>query len=166
MMRIHRNNLTIPPPARISRRRKRNGEWRRVVGGGYKHNIIIQIMKRVIKFRGKRSDKGNWVEGDLVHNAFDGTSSNIPIGIKKGDYYPVEVIPESVGQLVLPADSEHNLLGQDIFENDILLYFGSLKKVVQFEIYDTEQGYFIDMDNLTDCEIIGNTIDNPELLQP
>ena len=47
---------------------------------------------REILFRGKDAN-GNWHEGDLVHNDFDGTSPNIPVGIKCRGCYPVEVIP-------------------------------------------------------------------------
>lgn len=59
-------------------------------------------------FGGKRVDNGEWVEGDLVHDAFDGTSKTIPIGIRykwNGVYcYPVEVLPETVSLIGFPFE--------------------------------------------------------------
>lgn len=52
---------------------------------------------REIKFRGKRINNGEWIKGDLVHNAFNGTSGIIAVGIQKNMCYPVEVDPKTVG---------------------------------------------------------------------
>jgi len=73
---------------------------------------------REIIFRGKRVDNREWVEGDLVHDAFNGASRNIAIGIQEKGCYPVEVIPETVGQFTTLLDKNK----KRIFEGDLLKY--------------------------------------------
>ena len=91
-------------------------------------------MNREILFRGK-DENGNWHEGDLVHDAFDGTSKIVKIGIMAPKSYPVEVKPETVGQFTGRTD-EFNVR---IFENDIVLYAGA-KGVV---FYDSDSAMFM-----------------------
>ena len=54
-------------------------------------------MNRIIKFRGKRVDNGEWVEGSFIHD-WDNGCEIAEFGIKALGCHPVEVIPESVGQ--------------------------------------------------------------------
>jgi len=70
-------------------------------------------MQRQIEFRGK-TNQGKWEYGDLVHNAFDG-SKIIEVGIQSERCYPVEVIPETIGQLVKEKK------GEKLYEGDIVV---------------------------------------------
>ena len=68
---------------------------------------------RTIKFRGKRTDNGEWVYGDLIHNGFSG-SKPIRIGIKQDRQLPVKVFSETVGQFTGLFDKD----GAKIYEGD------------------------------------------------
>jgi len=72
-------------------------------------------------YKALRVDNGEWAEGNLVFNAFDGTSKNIEVGIrvKSGMHYnyPVEVVPETICHCLGTTDKTNRVL---IFEGDIL----------------------------------------------
>jgi hypothetical protein len=111
-------------------------------------------MKRKILFRGKYiGNQKTWLYG-YYHCDKQTLSHYI---CEHGSLRKYEIMPETVGQLVLEAECEHNHTGQDIYEGDILLCYG-VRKVVEWGIYDDEQGYSIDLD-CTDLEIIGNIHD-------
>jgi uncharacterized phage protein (TIGR01671 family) len=73
---------------------------------------------RVIKFRGKRVDNGEWVYGDvwsMPNNGFaivnDGNQ-----WCESKNFSPILVIPETVGQFIGQTDKN----GVEIYENDIV----------------------------------------------
>ena len=122
-------------------------------------------------FRGKRIDNGEWIIGNLI-NSPDG---RIAISETSGDWKLHECIPTTICQCTGLKDKN----GKLIFENGIMearldedypedvtrervLWYGS-------GWYTKEQGS-IDYAQLDDCdsewyEVIGNTVDNPELLE-
>ena len=125
---------------------------------------------RVIIFRGKRLDNGEWMYGSLF------------VGFKKCYICPeaiamynfdgalciggfIEVDPSTVGQYTGLKD-KHGKNGKRIFEGDILSFRAGRTHVVRFE-----DGAFILEDSAIPIpfaiksEIIGNVHDNPELLK-
>lgn len=147
---------------------------------------------REILFRGKRVDNGEWVEGNLLQDYWVGDNVFIPYSIRykiNGVYsYPIQVIPETIGQFTGLTDKT----GTKIFEDDIIevledenkktdnnpCYFnyGDIGEVIfeqrycAFNLYNREQedgenmGNLISDDTFNFCKVIGNIHDNPELL--
>lgn len=130
---------------------------------------------RDIIFRGKRKDNGEWVTGDLWTNLTNPEKPIYRISTWDGDHinYEYTVIPETVGQFVRTSS-----LGEDIYEGDILEedpHFKSRFEVVWDARYSK---YKLDCTRVCDhiqypewnrgikMRIIGNVIDNPELLTP
>lgn len=120
-------------------------------------------MKREIKFRGKRLDKGKWEYGSLV--------------IINGRYFIIneewrgEVDPSTVGQYTGLKDNN----GREIYEGDVLRMYDN-KRYTFTCIYLQTQSAFLGrcnetrfgLANITEGvskEIIGNIHDNPELLK-
>lgn len=122
-------------------------------------------------FRGKRIDTGEWVFGELVHSVYK--IGDTCVGQYGNEVGMHEVDPETICQCTGIKDKN----GKLILENDIVnclteecsgyigwneseagFYFNVLLEDGSFEeehIYDYQ-----------DCiEVIGNTFDNPELLE-
>lgn len=120
---------------------------------------------REILFRGKRTDNGEWVEGDYIH---------LPNGIAilaNGYGY---IDPETVGQYTGLTDKN----GKKIYEGDIVkdeqsYLFGTVVYATAQDGFDGMAEFMVDdIDNgLQDyngfwhlVEVIGNIYDNPELI--
>jgi len=124
-------------------------------------------MQREIKFRGKRVDNGEWVYGYYVKTPkgehriywqpFDEASSNT--------YHAV--LPESVGQYTGLKDRN----GKEIYDGDIVIGGGCLAPIdVRWNIkgrWSFGKSYIdFTQSTILSLQIIGNTIDNPELIKP
>lgn len=133
---------------------------------------------RKIKFRGKITGDGAWVEGDLVHNACDGTFKRIAMGIRSDNCCPIEVDPDSVGVFVglkdkngvecyvgdaYTSDSGGGNLWVMCMEDNQLRFCSKLinpSPSVEYFIRDFHSEMFA-----KDATIVGNIHDNPELLE-
>ena len=139
---------------------------------------------REILFRGKRTDCGEWVEGDLIEMNWHNKPSTYCIMPKTPVTYNYPVIPETVGQYTGLTDKN----GVRIFEGDIvkgIAYSVERIGVIVWidEIASFGVRYFKSVNSTawenssilhcasmgkTDefaAEIIGNIHDNPELLE-
>lgn len=135
---------------------------------------------REILFRGKRTDTGKWVEGDLLHNRIDGQENERRLG----DIYFTQgeeihgtavynVIPETIGQYTGLTDRN----GKRIFEGDIVK-FGDILGIINYGTgcycvktnkpdWRARNNPAIDIvinEYPNEIEIIGNIHDNPDLL--
>ena len=142
---------------------------------------------REILFRGQRKDNGEWVSGrnllllddtkmyiaqtgETGYTFLDDANNIVKLEV---NFY--SVIPETVGQFTGLLDKN----GTEIFEGDIVRhgYYNRRVNVVEYSTdgemgscgccYDRFVGtgfvaYGVD---LTDCYVIGNIHDNPELLE-
>jgi uncharacterized phage protein (TIGR01671 family) len=79
---------------------------------------------REIKFRGKRIDNGEWVYGNYV-NDNQGHFITVPLKIA---HHLVAVNPDTVGQFV----GLHDMMGEEIYEGDIVRYNGNCISVIIF----------------------------------
>lgn len=135
---------------------------------------------REIKFRGKRLDNGEWIEGDLLRmlDHWFIFPDPAPEGIDK---YAVD--PATVGQYTGLKDKN----GKEIYEDDIIECIGSDNKPIRHLVrYNDEKGGYgqlLFMGNGLTCKpydgglisqnyicemdkyIVGNLHDNPELLK-
>lgn len=132
-------------------------------------------------YRGKRSDTGEWVIG----NRIDSPDGHVAISETSGEWKLYECIPSTICQCTGLKDKN----GKLIWENDIVkdlfsdvcaqIKYGSYQNCfdstktehVGFYVgwsgkhtkrYRKDLGYWI---NMVDAEVIGNTFDNPELLE-
>ena len=124
---------------------------------------------REILFRGKRTDNGEWVYGNLVRGCDEKYAYIVEFGNKEMCSNYVNVNPDTVGQYTGLKDKN----GTKIFEgdigrrrDDIFLIDWSEEKaafVMVFYDYMCEILYLEEM--WDDAEVIGNIHDNPELLE-
>lgn len=144
---------------------------------------------REIRFRGKRKDNGEWVEG--YYENFNSDLHYIYTGFAETDVdsiYPdcFKVIPETVREYTGLCDKNGNM----IFEGDIIHSFYAnckinehIEKVVfcdgSFKAESAKGGFFAKISGqgspkhlpndtsvyMIECEVIGNIHDNPELLK-
>jgi uncharacterized phage protein (TIGR01671 family) len=137
---------------------------------------------REIKFRGKRTDNGEWVYGFLFELSWDGCPI-LCIGIEPlsaNDYSEIykscydEVDPATVGQYTGLKDKN----GVEIYEGDVLRkddcfigyveYCAPLFYRVPLDKWSIDHGVketVVSSGTFVTSEVIGNIHDNPDLLR-
>lgn len=117
-------------------------------------------------FRAKRTDSGEWVEGDLVHSVYK--INDICVGKYGSDVGLHQVDESTICQCTGIKDKN----GKLIWENDIVSCSGNLKVSwnKKYSGYCLEkegwayQHFFGEACEPCDCEVIGNIFDNPMLV--
>lgn len=137
-------------------------------------------MQREIKFRGKRLDNGEWAYGAFVPDALEQTHGKMVTWGFIRRYRPnqtvesvemIEVDRNTVGQYTGLKDKN----GKEIYEGDIIDHFAVYGYVIfedgMFTLNTSANNQFgnhkqpICYVDTTQCEVIGNTYENPELLE-
>ena len=131
-----------------------------------------------VLFRGQRKSDKKWIFGNMVKtdNAVYIIQNYVPES-ELGEY---EVYPDSVGQSVnLTAEDEKKIFTKDIIELTVFDKDGLDTQHICEVVFDQCGVYFINgnkgeyfsfedmqfMDTESDIRIIGNMIDNPELMK-
>ena len=133
-------------------------------------------------YRAKRTDNGEWVEGCLIKDEQDdvffiGYTLGIDICNDAHDIDICLVHQETICQCTGKTDIEKNL----IFEHDAVSFLDATSTEYGYAehwqvgevLWDDETASFQVTERLSaesyevleDCKVLGNTIDNPELLE-
>jgi len=122
---------------------------------------------REIKFRGRRVDNGEWVEGSLITKINPKEVEPVfwATLIHDGALTAVEVDPATVGQFTGLLDKN----GREIYEFDVITGWTSAKEIVK---YNDKKARFepnwIQLWNVElrdeKIEVIGDIHENPELI--
>ncbi len=129
---------------------------------------------REVKFRGKRTDNGEWVYGDLFEKCCTGVTIIENGGNKRSDFYFVD--PNTLGQFIDKLD--HN--GKELYEGDLINFVNSLNGTVSIKknklityrkcnfVATNKQGtanYWLGSLNTSGIELVSNVHERPDLLE-
>ena len=125
-------------------------------------------------YRAKRTDNGEWVEGDLVHSVYK--INDTCVG-KYGSNVGMHQVDEStICQCTAVPDRDNTIM----FENDVVRESNGVRGVIRFGRYGAEKtdyGFYIEWEKSqpywrndiyfwqNELRVIGSYIDNPELLE-
>ena len=134
---------------------------------------------REILFHGKRTDNGEWIEGDVLQTRYHSGHIEYQIMPQTPVSSAVPVLPETIGQFTGLADKN----GVRIFEGDICrfkrfndIHVGEIvfnvttaSFVMRYQsivgAYGEKATQKMLLSVCDDIEVIGNIHDNPELLR-
>ena len=130
----------------------------------------LKMIMREIKFRAKRIDNGEWING-LVLFKYD-KSEAIIVKLTATELFCDNVIPDTIGQFT----GLHDKTGKEIYEGDIVAIAGVIKGYVRYnarywryEIATADEpleNERIPSGRPEECwMVIGNIHDSPELLK-
>lgn len=95
-------------------------------------------MDREIKFKAKRLDNGEWIEGDLVHS-----TNYIGIGQISGVFPDTRVVHRVVPNTVCQFTGMKDVNGEELYENDIITAETILGKELKGKIIYLNACYFL-----------------------
>ena len=131
---------------------------------------------RDIQFRGKRTDNGEWVYGNLVRGCDEKYVYIVEFGNEELCRNYVDVNPETVGQYTGLKDKN----GTKIFEGDIIYAVSNFDAANMVVVYDPAEFRLVLCEDYKTykpgwgfkclcyesfyLQVVGNIYDNPELL--